>query len=205
MSEERWYYLHESRQVGPCSESDLHALLAKGEISLNTSVWSRNTNGWRTLRELSEQPVVSIRQSRLKWAILAIAMCGITAVASELLPKIGDGRKSPGSIENRNQNAATGATSKSGATRMPNTTVAATPSQVGSSTRAVLSGEMRLEMEFWRSIEGSNDADLYEIYLYRARPRMKQYGDVLSLIRQHQAIVFVDADAASAGTARAGT
>jgi hypothetical protein len=163
MTEERWYYLHESRQIGPCSGSELHALLAKGAISPNTSVWSRNTDGWRALGELSDQPVVRIPQSRLKWAALtlAVVMLGLTVIASELIsdnPKVGDGQESSAGIPNQNQNEAIGTKSKS---------IATTPSRVVSFTRAALSGEAQLEMEFWRSIVGSNDADLYEIYLYR--------------------------------------
>jgi GYF domain 2 len=174
MTEERWYYLHESRQIGPCSGSELHALLAKGVISPSTSVWSRNTDGWRPLGELSDQPVVRIPWSRLKWAAftLAVVMLGITVIASELTsnrPKVGDGQES----------------SASKFTETPELIQTATPPQVVSSTRAALSGEARVEMEFWRSIVGSNDADLYEIYLYRypggtfadiATTKMKEFG-----------------------------
>ena len=184
MAEERWYYLHESRQVGPCSGSELHALLAKGIISIDTSVWSRNTVGWRTLRELSDQPVVHSPESRLKWAVLAlaIAMLGIAVIAGELISKLGNGQESSASIANQNQNEAIGAKTKSGETPDviqsvsggPSTNAslvldaagATTPLQVAS-TRAALSGEPRLELEFWRSIVGSNDVDLYEIYLSR--------------------------------------
>jgi len=163
MAEERWYYLHESRQVGPCSGSELHALLAKGIISIDTSVWSRNTVGWRTLRELSDQPVVHSPESRLKWAVLAlaIAMLGIAVIASELISKLGNGQESSAGIANQNQNEALGAKTKSGETPDLIQTL-----QVAS-TRAALSGEPRLELEFWRSIVGSNDVDLYEIYLSR--------------------------------------
>jgi hypothetical protein len=159
MAEERWYYLHESRQVGPCSGSELHALLAKGIISIDTSVWSRNTVGWRTLRELSDQPVVHSPESRLKWAVLAlaIAMLGIAVIASELISKLGDGQES-----------STGSSGPlTNASLMLDAAGTTTPSQVASSTRAALSGETLRELEFWRSIVGSNDVDLYEVYLSR--------------------------------------
>jgi hypothetical protein len=159
MAEERWYYLHESRQVGPFSGSELHALLAKGIISINTSVWSRNTVGWRTLRELSDQPIVHSPESRLKWAVLAlaIAVLGIAVIASELISTLGDGQESSAGSGGPSTNASL----------MLDAAGTTTPSQVASSTRAALSGETLRELEFWRSIVDSNDVDLYGVYLSR--------------------------------------
>jgi GYF domain 2 len=201
MAEDHWYYLHESRQVGPCTGSELHALRVRGVISSSTLVWSRNTDGWRALQSLSDEPIEHVPESRLKWVVLALALVtsGITLVALELTsdsPRVGDEQELSAGIETQSQNKAIGANkppqliqkvsnTPTDTRLMPSPAGGFTSSQVVTSTRAALSGEARLEMEFWRSIIDSNDADLYEIYLYRypggtftdnATAKIKQLG-----------------------------
>jgi hypothetical protein len=186
MAEERWYYLQDSRQIGPCSGSELHALLAKGVISPSTLVWTRDIGVWRALQDLSDQPVVRTSPSRLKWIVLGcgIAISGLALVAGGLAtglfvgPNAGNEQALSKEIPQPNQNAPTFAANKFGETNdlretatnpppMIYTAPASFPSQAFAPTRVALSREARLEVELWRSIAGSNNADLYEAYLHR--------------------------------------
>jgi hypothetical protein len=85
-AEQLWYYLNRSRQVGPYSRSELHSLLAKEVILPTTLVWTQGSGGWRTLRELPDEPIVETHKPRQNWIVVALGISvffsGISIVAN---------------------------------------------------------------------------------------------------------------------------
>jgi hypothetical protein len=158
-----------SRQVGPCTGNELHALLAKGDITHDTLVWTRDSGGWRPLRDLTREPDEPAPRVRPKLITLPTAAAGLSVlliiaglVMHGLSPASDAERQNPSTpvvAEASSAEALTGAVVQLAA-------IPSGPSQAAV-TRKALHGEERREMEFWRSIAGSNDADLYEIYLER--------------------------------------
>lgn len=47
MAERQWYYTSDSQQQGPVAESELKRLIAAGQVTANTYVWSDGMSDWR--------------------------------------------------------------------------------------------------------------------------------------------------------------
>lgn len=86
-----WYYLNDSRQIGPYSLSELRSLLAKDVISPETLVWTPGSGGWRCLHEVPDKPVYdslrpAFHQGRSNTLALAfgvsVFLCATTIVAN---------------------------------------------------------------------------------------------------------------------------
>ncbi len=52
MAERQWYYTADNQQQGPVAESELKRLLAVGQISANTYIWSDGMTDWRRAAEI---------------------------------------------------------------------------------------------------------------------------------------------------------
>jgi hypothetical protein len=76
-SEAAWYYLQDSRQIGPYRRSELEGLLMRGVISADTLVWKKNRS-WEPIgSELQIQGRVAPQPRRAWMLLLAAALfCG---------------------------------------------------------------------------------------------------------------------------------
>jgi hypothetical protein len=72
-----WYYLQDSRQVGPHTRSELEVLLERGVISAQTLVWRKNRS-WEPMGTGSADPEPALSPPRRGWVLLlAVALfCG---------------------------------------------------------------------------------------------------------------------------------
>jgi hypothetical protein len=186
---EDWYYLNRSRQVGPYSTGELRWLLAKDVIAPATLVWRQGNGGWRALQDVVDEPVAETHRKRQNWLVsvlvVTVFFCGITIVAkvptgSELknvvavVPKSEHRQEVTGSIRGDNRIDIT-EVAISDFTRPRSVEDSSSfinsgqPSLLpqGPATRTALSPEGQLELDFWRSIAYSDDADLYRSYVRR--------------------------------------
>ncbi len=189
-----WYYLHQSRQIGPYSQGELHSLLAKQIISPATLVWTQGGNSWRALGEiLGEHPRAG--NSARGWMAVALGILmfvgGSTMIATA--PTGSESRSTASQANEKEQLAdwisdhkhiqiAEIALSNFGRARglaanwsdaSPISAgylfapVADAPERPVPATRTALSEEASLELEIWRPLAKANDPELYGAYLQR--------------------------------------
>jgi hypothetical protein len=152
-----WYYLEDSRQIGPYTRSELEALLERGEISADTLVWTKHRS-WAPLSEMAEARPAAARpkQRRALMLLLAAALfCGGLSYEADTPAPSGAG----------DDTALLVSPDKSPEMAEP-LTVASLPMQE-EQPRSISAGN-QLVQEYWRAIAHSKVIGRYEYYLRRS-------------------------------------
>ena len=185
-----WYYLNESRQVGPFTLVELRLLAEKDVISPATLVWSRGRGSWTSLCDVPSEPRPSFVR-RFPWVAAAVGIVGVAAASFIMASRPPD---DPSSGVHKSQerlataddpfaapsNPSPVIIGEKGSVHVLNETIAA-PAVVATApvppaiirspipihVREPLSEDAKRELEFWRGIAVSQNVRLYESYLRR--------------------------------------
>ena len=183
-----WFYLNESRQVGPFTLAELRLLAEKDVISPTTLVWSRGRGSWISLCDVPRERRQSIVR-RFPWVAAALGIAGVAAASFIMASRPPD---NPSSGVHKSQERLAMADDPLGAGSDPSPAIigekgsvhvlnepnAAPPvvtvTPVPPATirppiplhvREPLSEDAKRELEFWRGIAVSQNVRLYESYL----------------------------------------
>ena len=157
METNAWYYLQESRQIGPYTRGELEALLERGALSAETLVWTKH-RCWEPIGGLPQVAEPLTRERRRTWMLLLAAalFCGGLSFQAN--------SPSPSRAGN---DAAMLISPEISYDKMQALEVAALP--VPMEVRApVPSAGNQLVQEYWRAIAHSKVIGRYEYYLRRS-------------------------------------
>ena len=156
-SKATWYYLENSRQIGPYALGDLEALLEQGAISPDTLVWTKHRS-WAPMGEVCNFSLATQQpKQRSPWMLLlAIALfCGGLTYEG----------KSP-EPDDATNHAAMLVSADISYDGMESPAVAAPPLRE-EQARPISAGN-QLVQEYWRAIAHSKVIGRYEYYLRRS-------------------------------------
>jgi hypothetical protein len=189
-----WYYLKDSRQVGPFTLAELRLMAERDVISPSTLVWSRGRGNWTSLSDIPSETTPR-RGRRFPWITAAVGIAAVTAASFILAARSPHGADAAGGAhksqerlvatdENPTQGSgpaqAPAIVSEKGSVHLLNephaspAVAAAAPippaiilAPIPSHLRKPLSEDAKRELEFWRGIAYSQNMRLYESYLRR--------------------------------------
>lgn len=188
-----WFYLKESRQVGPFTLVELRLMAERDVISPATLVWSRGRGNWTQLSDIPADTAPR-RGGRFPWIAAAVGIAAVSAASFILATRSPDGTVAAGGAHKSQERlAATVETpvadsgpasipaivSENGSVHLLNepqspavaATAAVPPAiilaPIPPHLRKPLSEEAQRELEFWRGIAYSQNQRLYESYLRR--------------------------------------
>jgi hypothetical protein len=191
-AEHSWFYLQNSRQIGPCTWTELQDLLSINVISPATLVWRSKGGGWRTIEEVARGPRPAPpvpRQSSWMLVIGAVIFCAAMFVGADVSTRIGSEQTnidffplstSQSSDEPPILLMTIGPVPSQPKTETSTILVEPSFSQAPSATpwtsrpRAIATSPSRptpnshLVQEYWRAISHSKVIGRYEYYLRRA-------------------------------------
>ena len=153
-----WYYLQESRQIGPCTRGELETLLERGVISAETLVWTKD-RCWEPIGGLPHVPEPRARERGRTWMLLLAAalFCGGLSFQAN--------SPSPSRAGN---DAAMLISPEISYDKMQALEVAALPVPMEQVRAPVPSAGNQLVQEYWRAIAHSKVIGRYEYYLRRS-------------------------------------
>src|SRR5687767_509850 len=153
-----WYYLQESRQIGPYTRGELETLLERGVISAETLVWTKD-RCWEPIGGLPQVPEPRARERGRTWMLLLAAalFCGGLSFQAN--------SPSPSRAGN---DAAMLISPEISYDKMQALEVAALPVPMELVRAPVPSAGNQLVQEYWRAIAHSKVIGRYEYYLRRS-------------------------------------
>ncbi|HKQ95149.1 MAG TPA: DUF4339 domain-containing protein [Aestuariivirgaceae bacterium] len=188
-----WYYLKDSRQVGPFTLVELRLMAERDVISPATLVWSRGRGNWSSLSDIPSEPTPRSGR-RFPWITAAVGIAAVTAASFILATRSPDGTVTAGGHKSQERLVAAddpptpgsgpapapAIVSEKGSVHLlnephsPPAVVATAPippaiilAPIPTHLRKPLSEDAQRELEFWRGIAYSQNMRLYESYLRR--------------------------------------
>jgi hypothetical protein len=189
-----WYYLKDSRQVGPFTLVELRLMAERDVISPNTLVWSRGRGNWSSLSDIPSETTPGSGR-RFPWITAAVGIAAVTAASFILATRSPDGAATVGGAHKSQERLvatvetptpgsdpgpAPAIVSEKGSVHLlnephaPPAIVATAPippaiilAPIPAHMRKPLSEDAQRELEFWRGIAYSQNMRLYESYLRR--------------------------------------